>query len=130
MKTLATRKQSEAIRDQMRSVRSELPYAMDDARDELKQLADWKYYVRKLPMTSILATAAAAYMAVPSSHTRRPVNRSEEESSVPEKSFLAGLTGSLVAMALRTGTSMAMRHASGMFLNSAGPKTTQRSLYN
>ncbi len=108
MNTLATRKQSEAIRGQMQSIRCGLPYAMDDARDELKQLTDWKYYVRKLPLATVTCAAAAGYMAVPrvrSSHAASQNGSSSRRAAqsvdtVPEKSFAAGVAGSLVSQRL------------------------------
>ena len=119
MSTTATRKQSEAIREQMRGIRCELPYAMDDARHELKQLGDWKYYVRKMPLTSVAIAATAAYVAVPKSRQAGRVSDGGVVTDDPgtEKSFVAGLVGSLAAMALRTATTSALRQASSLVFN-------------
>jgi hypothetical protein len=121
MSTIATRKQSEAIRKQMRGIRCELPYAMDDARNDLKQLGDWKFYVRKMPLTTVAAVATAAFVAVPRPRSVAHLTNGQFVTDEPEagKTFVAGLVGSLAAMALRTATTMAVRQASCVFLNQA-----------
>lgn len=116
MGTQATRKQSAAIRHRMESIRSDLPYDMDDARDELKQLADWKYYVGKLPLTSVTAAAVVGFLLVPGKSKDRSVSsgrrgKPSTEDQV-ESSFVGGLIGSMAAMALRTATTVALRQAS------------------
>lgn len=114
MGTSATRKQSQAIRHRMESIRSHLPYDVDDARSELKQLTDWKYYVRKLPMTAVAAGVVAGYLLMPAKSTRRRTSESSQpqlKEEVAESSFAAGLLGSVAAMALRTATTIAVRQA-------------------
>lgn len=108
MSKLATRIQSRAIRDQMQAIRSDLPYAMDEARHDMKRFSDWKYYVRKLPLTSVSCTALLAYSLVPRKKYAAPPRRVEDDAE-PEVTFFSSLLGAATAMALRTGTSLALR---------------------
>ena len=138
MNTLATREQSEAIRKQMRSIRSDLPYAMDDARENLQQLAEWRYYVRQLPLASIAAAFAIGYLVVPYRKPKRVKQESESrgllqrfqpkcepvEKKEPEQaSFSGGLMGAAAAMALRAGVSLAIRQLGQSLL---GPRSSRR----
>ena len=58
----------------MLHIRSRLPYSMDTARDEAKQLTDWKFYVTRFPWASFGVAAAAGYLVAP---RRRAVRRAE-----------------------------------------------------
>ena len=119
MSTLATRKQSEAIRKRMQTIRNDLPYAMDDVRDDIRQLADWKYYVRRFPFATVGTAALAAYALVPNKSIGKPTHQvSSDETNgqvAGESSVFGGLLGAAAAMALRTGTQLAMRHATNSF---------------
>jgi len=129
--TLATREQSAAIRGRMESIRSNLPYDMDDARDELKQLADWRYYVSKLPLASLAAGAVVGYLLVPSKSTSQrkatAANKEAVEEEAAESSFVGGLLGSVAAMALRTATTLAVRQVSNTLFNQSQQPPTQAS---
>jgi len=118
----ATEMRSEEIRARMRSIRSELPYDMDDAREQIQQLSDWKFYVRKMPIASVVCVAAAAFLAVPSA--KPPVRRIRVESdghaTAAKSSLLGGMVGAVASMAFRTGTNLALRKASSVFLNGQG----------
>ncbi len=103
----------------MQVVRNELPYAMDDARDELKKLGDWKHYVRKFPVAALACTAAVAYMAVPQKPART-VTKSPESEEVPKASIVGSLIGAATAMAIRSGTSFAVRQIGSSFSQSRG----------
>jgi hypothetical protein len=136
MNTLATREQSEAIRKQMRSIRCDLPYAIDDARDDLQQLTDWKYYVRQLPLASVTAAFAIGYLIVPEkSHPevtvsdpprwlhRLPARHKSVDADEPEQaSLVGGLLGAAAATALRTGVSLAMREVGRSVMQSRSPQ--------
>lgn len=117
MTTLATREQSKAIRKRMQMIRNDLPYAMDDVRDDIRQLADWKYYVRRFPLATVGAAALAAYALVPSkstSHSHRKSSDNSGETEVAESSFFGGLIGAAATMALRTGAQIALRQATSV----------------
>jgi len=114
MNKLATRIQSRAIRDQMQAIRTDLPYAMDEARHEMKRFSDWKYYVRKLPLTSVSCTALLAYRLVPRKKYAPPKPHPEGNAE-PEVTFWSSLFGAATAMAVRTGTSLALRAVSSGF---------------
>jgi len=115
----------------MESIRSNLPYDMDDARDELKQLADWRYYVSKLPLTSLAAGAVVGYLLVPSKSTSQrkatAANKEAVEEEAAESSFVGGLLGSVAAMALRTATTLAVRQVSNTLFNQSQQPPTQAS---
>lgn len=82
MNTTATREQSAAIRQEMLHIRSRLPYSMDTARDEAKQLVDWKFYVTRFPWASFGAAAAAGYLVAP---RRRGARRAEVDTGELER---------------------------------------------
>lgn len=79
MNTTATREQSAAIRQEMLHIRSRLPYSMDKARDDAKQLVDWRFYVTRFPWATFGAVAAVGYLAAPRWRTKR---RSDGRSEV------------------------------------------------
>lgn len=115
----ATKMRSEEIRARMRSIRSELPYDMDDAREQIQQLSDWKFYVRKMPIASVACVAAVAFLAVPSA--KQPARQirvgSDGQATAAKPSLLGGLVGAVASMAFRTGTNLALRKASSVFLD-------------
>lgn len=125
--TLATRKQSEAIRKQMQVIRNALPRDVDAARLQAHELTDWRHHMRKNPWPILAATAAAAYMVVPSKSPRPTIvhvdggkgNRewSQADEPAPKKSLISGAAGALFAMALRSGMSLATRQLSQAFLS-------------
>ncbi len=114
MSTLASRKQSKAIRDRMRMIRSDLPYSVDSARNEVKQLADWKYYVRSFPLTSVIGTAAVAFMAVPKRSSNQ-TSRNDKSDVDAKPSLVEGLIAAVAATALRSGMSLAANQLSSHF---------------
>jgi hypothetical protein len=124
----ATQMESAEIRARMRSIRSELPYNMDDAREQMQQFTDWKFYVRKMPITSIACVAAAAYLAVPSAKpaVKRVRMETEDDAAVAKSSLMGGLVGAVASMALRTGTNLAIRKASSILLDSPRFAVPQR----
>ncbi|KAA1261334.1 hypothetical protein LF1_38810 [Rubripirellula obstinata] len=140
--TLATRKQSEAIRDRMRQIRSDLPYDVDDVRQQVRQLTDWRYQFRKRPATIMTAAAVAGYLLVPQARKEREiiVRTSGGERVQQPKPATKGLIGGLVAaaatmslnMAMKSGTSMLTQHLSSSLLkraNHGGASVQERSGY-
>ena len=83
MNTTATREQSVAIRQEMLHIRSRLPYSMDTAREEAKQLGDWKFYVTRFPWATFGAAAAVGYLAAPRRRAVRRVDHSGQEGVDP-----------------------------------------------
>ena len=133
VQTLATRKQSEAIRAEMRRIRSELPYDVDAARIQVKQMTDWKYHLRQHPLPILGVVAIIGYLVVPSkptSHTVFVTNDSSqpttETATLKSATFKGGSKGGIVAgllatagsIALRSATSMIMRHFSQQLMSS------------
>jgi hypothetical protein len=143
MNTLATRKQSEAIRDRMRSIRCDLPYAMDEAREDFQQIFDWKYYVRQLPLLSVTAAFALGYLIVPDAskqdhpesessnwlHRFQPT-REQEEDEPHQASFFGGLLGAAAALAVRTGVSIALRQVGRSILGPTSPSNESTHFIN
>ncbi|WP_404305405.1 hypothetical protein [Neorhodopirellula lusitana] len=122
--TLATRKQSEAIRDRMQAIRNELPYDADAARARVQELTDWKYHMRKHPWPLLAAAAVAGYLLVPSKQPVRVTHDSDRPSSqppadAPKKSMLGGVVGALATLAIKQGTTIATRKLSDAFLSAA-----------
>ncbi len=112
--TSATEKQADAIKHRMQQIRTSLPYEVDDARTQVKQLADWKYHYRKRPALMMAAAFAMGYLVVP--HRKSPrqvvVYRDQGDSRdgnghAAEKGLLGGILGAATTMAVRQGTSLA-----------------------
>jgi hypothetical protein len=127
--TLATEKQSRAIKQRMAEIRTELPYSADAARDRVKQLADWKYHLSRHPVPIFTATLIAGYLLVPSGRsahgptaTTNPPDSSghppvscdhRTESPAPaKKGMLSGMMGAVATLALKHGASIAATHVS------------------
>ncbi|TWT68944.1 hypothetical protein [Crateriforma conspicua] len=127
-KTLANEKQAEAIKRRMREIRTELPYDVDNARHQVQQLTDWRYYVRRFPVLTLATTAAVAYALVPrrkdaspsgTHHVATARNHHEPSSqspNVPKKSILGGMAGAVGAIAMRQATRFAASKLESAFL--------------
>lgn len=123
-KTLATRKQSEAIRAKMQEIRSDLPYDVDMARQQVRQMTDWKYQFRKHPLAIMTTVAIAGYLLVPQSRKQPEViirnsdGKSATEAKAAKRGLLSGLVAAAATMALKSGTSMLTQHLSQSFMQS------------
>ncbi|MCO8124901.1 hypothetical protein NHH03_24400 [Stieleria sp. TO1_6] len=131
--TLATKKQSAAIRQQMQRIRNDLPYDADAARAHVQQLTDWKYHVRKNPWPILTVAAVVGYLLIPAKSKGQVVvhtggSRSADQEAAPQKSMLGGMVGAMMAMALRTGTNLAIRHVSDSFFGDPAPKRTSNDM--
>lgn len=110
--TTATGKQSAAIRDRMREIRSELPYDVDDARARVKQLSDWRYHVSQRPFAIAAAAVLVGYLLVPA---RRPSpstivvrqGRGGKIDTPTEKGMFAGIAGTVATLLVRQAVRMA-----------------------
>lgn len=124
----ATEMQSDEIRARMRSIRNDLPYDMDDAREQIQQLSDWKFYIRKMPIASVASVAAVAFLAVPSAKPAARTTRigSEGEATAAKSGLLGSLVGAVASMAFRTGTDLALLKASDFFLDGQGLNTSKQ----
>lgn len=108
----------------MAEIRTGLPDGMDEVREEVSNLTDWKFYVRKYPLIVLPAVAVAAYMVVPpivKSSTGRPTAQSDavasgrsEETPVVKASLLAGFAGAAFRFGARTAVTLALNHVSRM----------------
>jgi hypothetical protein len=119
--TLATEKQAEAIKQRMLEIRTELPYSADHARNRVKELTDWKYYLSKHPVPIAAAVLLAGYMLVPPKRTsERVVERNVDFQSAPvqatpqpaKKGLVGGIVGTLATLALKQGAAIAVTHLS------------------
>ena len=130
--TLATRKQREAIRAEMCRIRSALPYNVDAARVQVKQLTDWKYHLRQHPLPILGVVALIGYLIVPSKTTTRtvfvttdnsqPTTETEtSKSTISKGGVVAGLLATAGSIALRSGTSLIMRHLSQQLMSNFSP---------
>lgn len=92
--TNAPRKESAAIRAEMQQIRNELPYSLDCARDNVRELVDWKTYVRSFPSLVLPAAAVVGYLIVPS-------GKSEAEPSIrhPSRQGMSAGSGDASQMA-------------------------------
>ena len=97
------------LQQQMRAVRGALEDNVDDFVESTKLLGDWKSYVYKYPVASVLATAAVGYLLVPNKrHIISPdaddlVRLAKRNKLVvqsnPKPQKQAGLTGTLFGLA-------------------------------
>ncbi|MDA8744318.1 hypothetical protein N9N28_06790 [Rubripirellula amarantea] len=117
--TLATRKQAAAIRDRMQQIRSELPYDVDDARERVKQLSDWKYHMSRHSVPILAAVAVAGFLVVPKKSKQIAVphyRRADASADTPAKrGMFAGIAGAAMTLLLRQATSMAARELASHF---------------
>jgi len=122
----ATKQRTTEIRQRMQAIRSDLPGSMEEAREDVSNLTDWKFYVRSYPHLILPIVAAAAFSIVPRAKKSaasqvafldgdKGVRRVRfVEDTVPKKSIAARVVSSLLTLALRSGSSMAVRHLSQM----------------
>lgn len=121
--TLATRKQSAAIRAQMQQIRSDLPYDVDAARRQVRQLTDWRYQFRKHPAAIMTAAAVIGYAIVPHARQEREIvvrtsGRDRERQPEPApKGLIGGMVAAAATMAVKSGTSMLAQHLSQSLLS-------------
>lgn len=130
----ALKQRTAEIRQRMQAIRSDLPISMEEARDDVSKLTDWKYYVRQYPQWVLPAVAVTAYSLVP--YVKKTASSQVAyldndqgirrvrlvDDSVPRKTFAASLFSSLLALAFRSGSSMAVRHFSQMLHGPHNPK--------
>ncbi|GAA5505841.1 hypothetical protein [Novipirellula caenicola] len=115
--TLATEKQSEAIRTRMREIRTDLPYDVDDARQRVKQLSDWRYHMSRRPLPILAAAMVFGYWLVPAKHKQRDTvvvhHEAAAQPSTPAKrGMLGGIAGAVATLLLRQATTVAANHFS------------------
>lgn len=124
--TLATEKQAEAIKQRMAQIRSELPYGVDEARNRVRELADWKYHMSRHPLPILAAAAVVGYLVVPKKQTyerivihRDPagVGQSAVATKPVKRGLLGGIVGAVATTVLRQATSVAATHVSNLLSN-------------
>ncbi|MCC9601747.1 hypothetical protein LOC67_14400 [Stieleria sp. JC731] len=124
--TLATEKQAEAIKHRMQEIRTNLPYEVDQARDQVKELSDWKYHFRRHPAAMMGVAAAFGFMLIPSRPSprkqvvieRHPLPR-DQHSEPAKKGLIGGLVGAVATIAIRQAVSMAATHVSSVLSNNS-----------
>lgn len=128
--TLATRKQSAAIRAQMQQIRSELPHDVDAARQQVRRLTDWRYQFRKHPAAIMTAAAVIGYVVVPHARKEREIivrtndGDRERQPKPAQKGLIGGMVAAAATMALKSGTSMLAQRLSQSLLNANTMSTT------
>lgn len=117
--TRATKKQAEAIKLRMRQIRTELPYEVDTAREQVKQLSDWRFYVRRHPLPFMSAAAVAAYLLVPKKSAPPKVVVERQTAGVSEpakKGLVGGVLAAVGTLAMKQGASFAAHQLSNLLL--------------
>lgn len=135
------------LRRRMRSIRHELPSDVRQARTEVHNLIDWKYYVRTYPQFILPTVALAAYSLVPQSRSKaanckvtggsrsgstsdRDEKRSDVDEQVQQASLISGLAGAAMTIATRSLVSMATKYGaeylSRQFAGSDDPTSLDR----
>ncbi len=66
--------EAERLQLRMQRIRRRLDTDVDEILNEAQQLLDWKYYIRRHPIPSMICTAVVGYMLVPSRQPA-PVHR-------------------------------------------------------
>ncbi len=116
--TNATRRQSEAIRASMREIRSELPYDVDDARERVKQLSDWKYHMSRRPVAVMATAAVVGYLFVPAKRSSSTViHHQQTEASAPpaKRSVFGGIAGAVATLLIRQAATMTANQIASRF---------------
>lgn len=130
--TLATRKQSQAIRDRMQTIRTQLPYDADNARAHMQELTDWKYHMRKRPWPVLAAVAIGGYLLIPAKREDRVIVHSGTDSAsqapAAKKGMLGGIMGALATLAIKQGTSIATRQLSNSLFPSRHAGSVEQPL--
>ncbi len=116
----------ELIRARMHAIRLRLPQNFSAARQDVKQLSDWKFYVRRYPAVILPLVSLASFALIPKKASVRyeppagffdrvlPSRKQEQkEEKVAQRSFLTGIISAAAGMALRSATSFAVSRASG-----------------
>jgi len=120
--TLATEKQSHAIKQRMAEIRTGLPYSADAARARVRQLTDWKFHMSRHPWPILATVAAAGYLLVP--HKRsRDRNIVHHETPSPsatvkpvERGMLASIASAVTTLAVKQAKAVAANHLTGLFM--------------
>lgn len=118
MTTSATEKQSLAIKHRMAEIRTELPYDVDEARQRVRQLTDWKYHLSRHPLPLLGAAAVVGFFLVPSKQSQarviihRDVSRTDPEPAT--RGMMGGIAAAVVTMAVRHATTMAANRISSL----------------
>lgn len=125
--TLATKKQSEAIRKRMAEIRSDLPYDVDLARDRVKQLADWRYHISRRPVPILIAAAVAGYLIVPAKPQPKTIVmqsslgdrgrrglRDSEFAQPAKRGMVGGIAAAVGTMLLKQAAMLAANQVSGL----------------
>ncbi len=118
--TLATTKQSEAIRTRMRAIRTELPYDVDDARQRVKQLSDWRYHMARRPLPILAAAMVVGYWLVPAKQKQRDTvvvhhDGAMQPSEPAKRGMLGGIAGAVATMLIKQATTAAANHFTHAF---------------
>tara|TARA_R110002049_G_scaffold305056_1_gene501028 strand:+ start:76351 stop:76722 length:372 start_codon:yes stop_codon:yes gene_type:complete len=123
----------------MQTIRSDLPIQMDNAREKVNNLTDWKYYVRSYPAIVVPVVAALAYALVPTRKSEPSdqvayLDREDGiqrvrlvQDQIPKKSIVSGLVSAALTLALRSGSTLATRRISQM-LHNPEPTSASRGL--
>jgi hypothetical protein len=131
------------IRRQMANIRGRMDDDAEAVRMNALQLMDWKYYIRRHPVASLIAVAAAGYLLVPKPAQSKKVYLDPEatekilndqrslhvETRAEEKASNAGAKGGLLMSlgalalnaALRYGTAYATQRMRQAFLKDFQP---------
>ncbi len=120
--TLATRQQAAAIRQRMQEIRTELPYDVDEARERVKQLSDWKYHMSRNSIPILVAAAIAGYLIIPrkrASSSAFMVHRehAEARAAPAKRGLIGGIAGAAATMILRQAASVAVNQLTDRFSN-------------
>ena len=108
--TEITEIEAESIRQRMREIRSALPDDVDDARQRVQQLTDWKYHVGKRPLAALTVAVVVGYLIVPAKRPRESDRKTLESEARPPitQGMFGGLVSTLLTLAVKRGTSLAL----------------------
>jgi hypothetical protein len=103
----------------MQEIRSELPYDVDEARERVKQLSDWKYHMSRNSIPILITAAIAGYLLVPRKRAPKTlVVHREHASAAPapaKRGLIGGIAGAAMTMLLRQAASIAANQLSNRF---------------
>ena len=132
---------AEAIRNRMQQVRDGLPLSIISAKAEVRELTDWKFYIRNYPSVLLPIIALTGFVLVPEK-PNAPVTiprgfasgwlKTEQPppATAAKQSLLTGIASAAAGIALRSLTTYATKQFSGAihnFINNRSSAMPSRS---
>lgn len=129
--------QAEEIRRAMAEVRRDVDANTAEVFNHAREMADWRYHVRKYPKLSLAAAAALGYLVVPAKRRRAAVGRYATDrlfgagkvEPVRQASLVEQLLTTAARLVIRNGVPLVAREAIRMWQQRGG-RPVETELYS